>query len=183
MARNRLGRRRHFHPEFGRIVVIRKLVRNGDPGSVTLDVRHAVFRAAVEAAGAAIQVQTLSGGLILCLNSNCALRVALLVALRSGVGSRGWGCAGASPRGLPHYQQTTLRSGRSASHRPSARGHRYPRRSGTGAVLRAILPETDAVQADPRKGGRVRAARACGGSELISAGNSDNMLVFDGLNL
>src|SRR5271165_2846951 len=53
---------------------------------------------------------------------------------------------------------------------------------GTGTVLQPILLETDAIQADPRKGTRVGATGARGGSELIPAGNSNNMLVFDGLN-
>ena len=53
---------------------------------------------------------------------------------------------------------------------------------GTGTVLQPILLETDAIQADPRKGGRVRATGARGGPELIPARNSNDMLVLDGLN-
>src|SRR5689334_337603 len=99
------------------------------------------------------------------------------MALRIGVWSRGWDawehlCAGGCVVGKPRFDHGTLHH----------IGLLHPvigvriRVVGTGAVLQSILLETDAVQADPGKRGRVCATGTCGGSELISAENSNDML-------
>src|SRR5215471_13844177 len=105
------------------------------------------------------------------------------MALRIGVWGRGWDawehfCAGGCVVGKPRFDHGTLHH---IGFLNAVIGVRIGV-VGTGAVLQSILLESDAVQADPRKRGRVRATRARGGSELIPAGNSNDMLVLDGLN-
>src|ERR1700683_2419406 len=107
----------------------------------------------------------------------------LLVALRIGVRGRGWDawehlCASGCVVGKPRFDHGAL-------HHIVLLHAVIGVRVGVvsaGAVLQPILLETDAVQADPRKGARVRATGARGGSALIPARNSNDMLVFDGLN-
>src|SRR5580692_7544835 len=108
---------------------------------------------------------------------------ALLVVLRIRIGGRGWYawehlCAGGCVVGKPRFDHGTLHH---IVLLHAVIGIRVGV-VGAGTVLQPILLETDAVQADPRKGGRVRATGARGGSELIPARNSNNMLVLDGLN-
>src|SRR5579872_4778853 len=96
----------------------------------------------------------------------------LLVALRIGVWGRGWDawehvCAGCCVVGKPRFDHGTLHH---IGFLHAVIGVRVGV-VGTCTVLQPILLETDAVQADPGKGGRVRATRARGGSELISARN------------
>src|SRR5215472_5316328 len=105
------------------------------------------------------------------------------MALRIGVWGRGWDawehlCAGGCVVGKPRFDHGTLHH---IVLLHAVIGVRVGV-VGTGTVLQPILLETDAVQADPRKGRRVRPPRACGGSELVPASNSNDMLVLDGLN-
>ena len=102
---------------------------------------------------------------------------------RIGVRSRGWDawehlCAGGCVVDKPRFDHRTLH--------PIALLHAVIGVRvgvvGTGTVLQRILLETDAIQTDPRKGTRVRATGARGGSELIPVRNSNDMLIFDRLN-
>src|SRR5580693_2628456 len=107
----------------------------------------------------------------------------LLVALRIGVRGRGWDawehlCAGGCVVGKPRFDHGTLHH---IVLLHAVIGVRVGV-VGTGTVLQPILLETDSVQANPRKGGRVCATGARGGSELIPARNSNNVLVPDGFN-
>src|SRR5271167_429630 len=107
----------------------------------------------------------------------------LLVALRIGVRGRGWDawehlCTGGCVVGKPRFDHGTLHH---IVLLHAVIGVRVGV-VGTGTVLQPILLETDAVQADPRKGARIGATGARGGSELIPARNSNNMLVLDWLN-
>src|ERR1700683_2623153 len=112
-----------------------------------------------------------------------AASCALLVALRIGVRRRGWDAwehlfPGGCVVGKPRFDHGTLHH---IVLLHAVIGVRVGV-VGTGTVLQPILLETDAVQANPRKGGRVRPTRARGGFELISARNSNDMLVLDWLN-
>jgi len=80
------------------------------------------------------------------------------VALRIGVRGRGWDarehlCTGGRVPGKPRFDHGTLHH---IVLLHAVIGIRVGV-VGAGTVLQPILLETDAVQADPRKGGRVRA--------------------------
>src|SRR5271169_6655197 len=113
------------------------------------------------------------------LRSRLSLTYHLLVALRIRVGGRGWDawehlCAGGCVVGKPRFDHGTLHH---IGLLYAVIGVRVGV-VGTGTVLQPILLETDAVQADPRKGGRVGATWVHCGFELISANHSNDMLVL-----